>query len=93
MDFPRPPQKAVPYDFVSRGNCHGVDPNDFFPERGDHLRLHTAKAVCAGCEVRNECLEYALSPPIEKFGIWGGLSEHERRSIRTSRLMARKRPA
>lgn len=65
-----------------RSNCLGVDPDLFFPERGESTR--EAKEVCKGCTVREECLEYALSNG-EKFGIWGGLSERERRRIRRQR--------
>ena len=43
-----------------------------------------AKEVCRGCEVRHDCLEFALQNG-EKFGIWGGLSERERRRIRRQR--------
>lgn len=47
-----------------------------------------AKAVCAGCAVREQCLEFALTNG-EKFGIWGGLSERERRRIRRERARDR----
>ena len=66
-------------------NCMGVDPDLFFPERGASTR--EAKEVCRGCVVRVECLEYALANS-EKFGIWGGLSERERRRIRRARSLA-----
>lgn len=69
------------------GNCLGVDPDLFFPERGASTR--EAKAVCAGCMVRAQCLEYALDNG-EKFGIWGGLSERERRRLRRQRAIARR---
>ena len=68
-------------------NCLGVDPDLFFPERGASTR--EAKEVCKGCVVREDCLEYALSNG-EKFGIWGGLSERERRRIRRQRALARR---
>ena len=68
-----------------QANCMGVDPDLFFPERGASTR--EAKEVCRGCVVREDCLEYALTNS-EKFGIWGGLSERERRRIRRSRSMA-----
>ena len=67
-------------------NCLGVDPDLFFPERGASTR--EAKEVCRGCIVRDECLEYALLNG-EKFGIWGGMSERERRRIRRQRALAR----
>jgi WhiB family transcriptional regulator, redox-sensing transcriptional regulator len=68
-------------------NCLGVDPDLFFPERGASTR--EAKEVCRGCVVRAECLEYALANG-EKFGIWGGMSERERRRIRRQRALARR---
>ena len=67
-------------------NCLGVDPDLFFPERGASTR--EAKEVCRGCEVRIDCLEYALQNG-EKFGIWGGMSERERRRIRRPRALDR----
>lgn len=73
-----------------RANCLGVDPDLFFPERGASTR--EAKGVCGGCEVRLECLEYALCNG-EKFGIWGGLSERERRRLRRQRALARRAAA
>ncbi len=73
-----------------RANCLGVDPDLFFPERGASTR--EAKGVCNGCEVRLDCLEYALING-EKFGIWGGLSERERRRLRRQRALARRSTA
>src|SRR6476660_3625719 len=70
-----------------RANCLGVDPDLFFPERGASTR--EAKEVCRGCVVREDCLEYALVHG-EKFGIWGGMSERERRRIRRARATARR---
>lgn len=63
-------------------NCRGADPDLFFPERGASTR--TAKGICRECSVRTECLEFAIVSS-EKFGIWGGLSERERRKIRRER--------
>ena len=59
--------------------CAQTDPEAFFPEKGGSTR--EAKKVCIGCEVRAECLEYALKND-ERFGIWGGLSERERRKLK-----------
>ena len=59
--------------------CGETDPEAFFPEKGGSTR--DAKRVCTGCEVRAECLEFALAND-ERFGIWGGLSERERRRLR-----------
>ncbi len=66
-------------------NCRGADADLFFPERGASTRR--AKAICRACEVRVECLEFAIANG-EKFGIWGGMSERERRRIRRERLVA-----
>ena len=62
-----------------RGLCAQTDPEAFFPEKGGSTR--EAKKVCLTCEVRNECLESALMND-ERFGIWGGLSERERRRLK-----------
>lgn len=59
--------------------CAQTDPEAFFPEKGGSTR--DAKKICVTCEVRNQCLEYALRND-ERFGIWGGLSERERRKLR-----------
>jgi WhiB family redox-sensing transcriptional regulator len=72
-------------DWHDYANCLGVDPDLFFPERGASTR--EAKEVCRSCEVRHDCLEFSLQSG-EKFGIWGGLSERERRRIRRQRAQA-----
>jgi WhiB family redox-sensing transcriptional regulator len=59
--------------------CAQTDPEDFFPEKGGSTR--EAKRICVSCEVKQECLEYALMQD-ERFGIWGGLSERERRRLK-----------
>lgn len=59
--------------------CAQTDPESFFPEKGGSTR--EAKRICTGCEVRDACLEYALAHD-ERFGIWGGLSERERRRLK-----------
>lgn len=62
--------------WASQAKCLQADPETFFPEKGGSTR--EAKRICALCEVREECLEFALDNE-ERFGIWGGLSERERR--------------
>ena len=64
-----------------QANCLGVDPDLFFPERGASTK--EAKAVCRGCEVRVECLEYALSHRSTS-GIWGGRTERARRPLQSA---------
>ena len=66
-------------NWQDEANGLGVDPDLFFPERGASTR--EAKEVCRGCVVRLDCLEFALVNG-EKFGIWGGLSERERRRLK-----------
>ncbi|GAB3296250.1 WhiB family transcriptional regulator [Parasphingorhabdus pacifica] len=66
-------------EWQERALCAQTDPEAFFPEKGGSTR--EAKRICAGCEVRSECLEYALEHD-ERFGIWGGLSERERRKLK-----------
>jgi WhiB family transcriptional regulator, redox-sensing transcriptional regulator len=68
--------------WMDRALCAETDPEAFFPEKGGSTR--DAKLVCRSCEVRAECLEYALAND-ERFGIWGGLSERERRRLRAQR--------
>jgi WhiB family redox-sensing transcriptional regulator len=65
-------------------NCRGADADLFFPERGASTRR--AKSICTACEVRDECLDFALQFG-EKFGIWGGMSERERRRVRRERIV------
>ena len=67
-----------------RALCAQTDPEAFFPEKGGSTR--EAKKICTGCEVKAECLEYALAND-ERFGIWGGLSERERRRIKRDAVM------
>lgn len=66
-------------DWQERALCAQTDPEAFFPEKGGSTR--EAKRICSGCDVRAECLDYALAHD-ERFGIWGGLSERERRRLR-----------
>lgn len=70
---------AVEEEWQDRALCAQTDPEAFFPEKGGSTR--EAKRICSGCEVKAECLEYALHND-ERFGIWGGLSERERRRLK-----------
>lgn len=66
--------------------CRGADPNLFFPPQHQELkeeriaREAQAKAICAQCPVRRSCLEFALTTR-EPHGVWGGMSETDRRHI------------
>ena len=68
----------VDQPWADQALCAQTDPEAFFPEKGGSTR--EAKAVCAACFVQAECLDWALTTN-ERFGIWGGLSERERRRL------------
>jgi WhiB family redox-sensing transcriptional regulator len=68
-----------PLSWQADAVCAQTDPEAFFPEKGGSTR--DAKRICAGCDVKQQCLEYALAND-ERFGIWGGLSERERRKLK-----------
>lgn len=74
-------------DWTSAAACRGVDRAIFYSldlneSREDRLeRERGAKRICAGCTVREECLQIALDQH-ESYGIWGGLNELERRALR-----------
>ncbi|MCF8571441.1 WhiB family transcriptional regulator [Gordonia sp. HY002] len=70
---------AVEDEWQDRALCAQTDPEAFFPEKGGSTR--EAKRICQGCEVKADCLEYALHND-ERFGIWGGMSERERRRLK-----------
>jgi WhiB family redox-sensing transcriptional regulator len=79
--YPLTEGSAEELGWQERALCAQTDPEAFFPEKGGSTR--EAKKVCLTCEVRGECLEYALGND-ERFGIWGGLSERERRRLKKS---------
>jgi hypothetical protein len=60
--------------------CRDADPDTFFPHPTDVIGVKNAKRICVGCPVRNECARHAFVFD-ERFGIWGGLTERERRSL------------
>ncbi|HTW20196.1 MAG TPA: WhiB family transcriptional regulator [Mycobacteriales bacterium] len=74
-----PDEQPEPLPWQEEALCAQTDPEAFFPEKGGSTR--EAKRVCSRCDVRGECLEYALAHD-ERFGIWGGLSERERRRLK-----------
>jgi WhiB family transcriptional regulator, redox-sensing transcriptional regulator len=65
--------------WYERAACLDTDADCFFPEKGGSTRA--AKRICQTCTVQAECLDYALAND-ERFGIWGGLSERERRRLK-----------
>jgi len=75
----QPVEEDNPLAWQADALCAQTDPEAFFPEKGGSTR--DAKRICQSCEVRAQCLEYALQND-ERFGIWGGLSERERRRLK-----------
>lgn len=67
-----------PFEWMTDAFCTQVDPEPFFPEKGGSTRQ--AKSICAQCTVTDQCLDFAMQND-ERFGIWGGLSERERRKL------------
>lgn len=70
-------------DWTKVALCSQIDPEIWFPEAGFSNKV--AKGICGKCEVRAECLSYALTEH-QRFGVWGGLSEVERGRLNTLRL-------
>ena len=64
----------------TRAACRGLDPELFHPARGESTT--EARAVCCSCPVRVECARWATFEGVEHHGIWGGLSERQRRQLR-----------
>lgn len=85
----RSPRQVFPLGWQERAACRGMDLVLFFGTGREgaaarERREKKAKAVCAGCPVRTECLDTAIGRP-DKYGIWGGLSEDERATERRRR--------
>ncbi len=80
----RPSRIETEMDWQLEGLCRQVDPELFFPEHGQQYKSGIAKRVCARCDVQEICLEYALKHG-ERYGVWGGKSERERRELRYGR--------
>ncbi len=64
-------------DWAQSGRCAGSDPDALFVQGKDQ---RFAKIVCRGCPVVAECLADALDNRTE-FGVWGGMTERERRAL------------
>lgn len=83
-----PGPQAEKWEWQLLGSCRGKDTDVFFHPEGERgpsrvNRENAAKAICAGCPVRMHCREAALAAR-EPYGVWGGLSEHEREDILAS---------
>ena len=81
-----PKLKFVRPAWMDSGRCAEVDPDLFFADFKGDKHAHVAKRICATCEVRDTCLEYALNIiAVDDFGVWGGTTEAERKAIRAER--------
>lgn len=76
---PQLPAIGREQEWKLQGLCSQADPEAWFPDKGGSCK--EAKKICAVCPVRNECLQYALENR-EVWGVWGGLSEFERKQLR-----------
>lgn len=79
---PLPASEEVTDEWMKYGACATTDPDLFFPEIPGTLNRQ-ARDVCAHCDVREQCLAYALEND-ERYGIWGGLSPNQRSRLRNS---------
>jgi WhiB family redox-sensing transcriptional regulator len=90
--LPRHQTLHAPARFAARWRelaaCRGADLEVFFPGRGESAG--PARQVCAACPVRQPCLDYAITNRIV-YGIWGGLTERERRALRSRWVRATRR--
>lgn len=86
-----------------RAACREMDVSAFYPAQdeartgsgqwaGPRQRDDDPRPVCAGCPVRMQCLDFAIDNR-ERYGIWGGLNERERRNVAEKRKRARRRGA
>lgn len=73
-------------DWMTIGKCREEPPTMFFPSDG--VGVEVARRICATCDVKLVCLEYALRNRIDH-GVWGGTSERERRRIARQRRLDR----
>lgn len=76
-------RERVDLSWQDDAHCTQVDPEQFFPSQGTRTTV-AAKKVCSGCPVITQCLEYSLAAN-EHYGVWGGLSEMDRRKLKRSR--------
>jgi WhiB family redox-sensing transcriptional regulator len=69
-------------DWQDDALCAQTAPDMFFPGKGDGATARVTKRTCMSCDVRQQCLAYALAQSDEIDGIWGGTSPKERRKLR-----------
>ena len=79
----RPALPVLDGDWSDRARCRGLDPDQFFVRGAAQARR--AIAVCGRCDVKEQCLRYALENAVD-FGVWGGLTERQRRAYQRRML-------
>lgn len=85
---PRPPRHGNTVDWTQAA-CRGMGPDLFYPPRGaPPTHTEAAKAVCHRCPIRLQCLQTAVED-VERWGIWGGTTEPERRILRRFRRLGK----
>ena len=75
----------MPPEWTRKALCAEVDPEIFFPDKGE--RTAHVKQICKACIVKVECLEYSIQNN-ERFGVCGGLTEHDRRKVRARKKVS-----
>ena len=83
------------FDWRAAAACRDKDPDLFFPGGGTaaaYQQIEEAKAVCYSCKVSDACLKCALSTN-QDYGVWGGLSEDERRALKRRAMRVRRSQA
>ena len=78
-----PPDPLPPDTWQDQAACYGVEPDLFFPVSEEEAG--PALAYCGGCQRREHCLAWALKNG-ERYGVWGGLTEQQRRAHQIGRL-------
>lgn len=76
----QPVEQADDWTLLRACAGRSFDPDLMFPEDGDEVGVKAAKRICRECPVRTQCLTDALSRK-EKYGVWGGLTRHERAAL------------
>ncbi|PXA75043.1 WhiB family transcriptional regulator [Auritidibacter sp. NML120779] len=79
-------------DWRSKAACLDKDPELFFPVGNTGpalLQIEEAKAICNQCPVTEQCLQWAISTG-QDYGVWGGMSEDERRALKRRKARARR---
>ena len=84
----RDPREPSPFAWMAQGACVGAPSELFFPNDTDWWIIDRAKRLCATCPVIDQCADHALTHR-EPYGVWGGLSEKDRRRILRQRRQSR----